>query len=64
MKYLGLTLDGKWKFKVYFAAVAKRAGARANVLERLLPNIGRPSSRVRRLYVNTVCAVAFYGAPV
>lgn len=64
MRYLGLKFDGEWRFREHFAAVAKKADVRANTLVRLLPNIGGPSSRVRRLYANTVCAVALYGAPV
>lgn len=64
MKYLGLTLDGEWCFKRHFAVVAKKAGAQANVLARLLPNIGGPSSKVLRLYLGTMCAMALYGAPM
>lgn len=33
-------------------------------LSRLLPNLGGPGGRVRRLYTNTVNSVALYGAPV
>lgn len=64
MKYLGLSLDDEWSFRGHFAAVTKKAGARANMLALLLTNIGEPSDKVRRLYANTVCDVIFYGAPV
>lgn len=64
MKYLGLILDGGWRFSGHFSAVAKRTRVRAVTLSRLLPNLGGPSGKVRRLYVNTVRSVALYGAPI
>lgn len=36
----------------------------ANRLGRLLPNLGGPDTRVRKLYAGVVHAVALYGAPV
>jgi len=35
-----------------------------NALSRLLPNIGGPSYRIRRLYTNVVTSIALYAAPV
>lgn len=64
LKYLGLVLDGLWSYEDHFDAVAIRAKTRANTLCRLLPNLGGPDSRVRRLYAGTVRSVALYGAPV
>lgn len=61
MKYLNLNLDGKWSFKRHFTAVAERTSIRANILGHLMPNIGGPSGRVRRLYANTVSVVIRYG---
>ncbi|XP_011867138.1 PREDICTED: uncharacterized protein LOC105561615, partial [Vollenhovia emeryi] len=64
MRYLGLILDGRWSFTSHLAGAAKRAGERAAKLGRLLPNLGGPDGKVRRLYANTVKSVALYGASV
>ncbi|XP_025270310.1 uncharacterized protein LOC112639685 [Camponotus floridanus] len=61
MKYLGLHLDGKWTFEEHFAQVAPRIGGIASSLARLLPNLGGPDGRIRKLYVDTVGSVALYG---
>lgn len=57
-------MDGKWSFVSHLAEAARRANQRANMLGRLMPNIGRPSSRVRRLYANTERAIVLYEAPI
>ncbi|XP_012234683.2 uncharacterized protein [Linepithema humile] len=36
----------------------------AAALGRLLPNVGGPSSKIRRLYANVVQSVSLYGAPI
>lgn len=64
IKYLGLILDGSWSFTSHLVKVAQRAGVQATALSRLLPNLGGPGGKVRRLYTNVVRAVALYGAPV
>lgn len=64
MKYLGLSLDGKWSFKSHFDLLAPKVHGVAAALSRLLHNLGGPGGRVRRLYAATVNAVALYGAPV
>lgn len=64
IKYLGLHIGGTWCFKEHFARLAPRVNGVAAALKRLLPNIGGPDKRVRRLYAATVHAVALYGAPV
>lgn len=64
IKYLGLILDGTWSFQSHFAEISRRVRERANALGRLLPNLGGPSGRVRRLYANTIRSIALYGAPV
>jgi len=64
IKYLGLTLDSDWCFKPHFERLAPRVEKAANVLSRLLPNIGGPSAAVRRLYTNVVHSIALYAAPV
>lgn len=64
IKYLGLHLDGAWSFGEHFAQTVPKVIKTAGALSRLLPNLGGPGGRVRRLYVNTVNSVALYGAPV
>lgn len=64
LKYLGLVLDGRWTYREHFAVTAKKARVRANALCRLLPNLGGPDGRVRKLYAGTVRAIVLYGAPI
>jgi len=56
MKYLGLTLDSRWYFRTHFEDLVPHVGKAANGLARLLPNLGGPSGRVRRLYATSVWA--------
>jgi len=64
IKYLGLILDSRWNFESHFIERARQVKKRANALRGLLPNLGVPSGRVRRLYANIVRSIALYGAPV
>jgi len=64
VKYLGLLLDGTWTFGHHFDALAPRVEKVAAALARLLPNLGGPRGRVRRMYMAKVNSVALYGAPV
>ncbi|XP_070159469.1 uncharacterized protein [Polyergus mexicanus] len=63
LKYRGLYLDAAWSFGAHFELLAPRAESVSLSLGRLLPNLGGPDGRVRRLYANTVRAVALYGSP-
>ncbi|XP_017881850.1 uncharacterized protein LOC108625978, partial [Ceratina calcarata] len=64
IKYLGLTLDGRWCFDEHFDRLAPRLLATANALCGILPNLGGPRESVRRLYLGVVRSMALYGAPV
>lgn len=64
IKYLGLTLDGGWTFRPHFAGLAPRAETVPAMLGRILPNLGGPDGRVRRLYVGVVHSVILCGSPV
>jgi len=64
IKYLGLLLDGQWKFGHHFDALAPRVERFSAALERLLPKLGGPDGRIRRIYVGTVNSVALYRCPV
>lgn len=64
LKYLGVILDGLWSFEGHFDAVGVKTKVRANTMCRILPNLGGPDNRVRRLYMGTVRSIALYGAPL
>jgi len=64
MRYLGLHLDSTWSFGEHFRELAPRVEGVAMALCRLLPNLGGPGGRVRRVYTAVVGSVALYGAPV
>ncbi|KMQ88580.1 reverse transcriptase [Lasius niger] len=63
MKYLGLRLDGRWSYRDHVDRLVPKLDGMAAALTRLLPNLGGPGDRVRKLYANTVNSVALYGAP-
>ncbi|KAG5324763.1 PO14 protein, partial [Pseudoatta argentina] len=60
IKYLGLTVDGRWGFVEHFP----RLGRRADALLGLMPNLRGPNESVRRAYMHAVLSWALYGAPV
>lgn len=64
LKYLGLLLDSRWRFREHFESLAPRVSRAAAALSRLLPNLGGPSAGVRRLYATVVHSMLLYGAPV
>ncbi|XP_011858815.1 PREDICTED: uncharacterized protein LOC105556341 [Vollenhovia emeryi] len=64
IRYLGILLDGRLCFREHIAKLAPRLDAAANALSRLMPNLGGPSGRVRRLFANVVSSIALYGAPI
>ncbi|CAG4946299.1 unnamed protein product [Colias eurytheme] len=64
IKYLGLTLDGRWDFGEHFDRLVPKLKRFAGYLQRLLPNLGGPSEEVRRLYAGIIRSMALYGAPV
>ncbi|XP_018368809.1 PREDICTED: uncharacterized protein LOC108764901 [Trachymyrmex cornetzi] len=64
MRYLRLILDSKWTFEAHFTDMAPRLERMALNLSRILPNLGGPNNKVRRLYVQVVASTALYEAPV
>lgn len=64
MKYLGLTIDSHWRFEDHFTMLVPKLMKVANQMGRLLPNLGGPAGRVRRLYATVLHSIALYGAPV
>ncbi|KOC60681.1 hypothetical protein WH47_07424 [Habropoda laboriosa] len=64
MKYLGLHLDGHWRFEEHFDLSVPRVERAATALGRLLPILGGPNEWVRRLYEGVVRSMTLYGSPV
>ncbi|XP_011151470.1 uncharacterized protein LOC105190417 [Harpegnathos saltator] len=64
MKYLGLTLDGTWCFKEHMSRLVPRLRVVSANVGRLMPNIGGPGWKARRLHAGILNSVALYGAPV
>lgn len=64
IKYLGLVIDEKWRFREHFVRLEPRMNKVASSLSRLLPNLGGPKTSVRKLYTNVLHSMALYGAPV
>ncbi|XP_018311501.1 uncharacterized protein [Mycetomoellerius zeteki] len=64
LKYLGLTLYGRWSFVDHFDNIAPRLGRRADALLGLMPNLRGPNDGVRRAYMYAVLSGAYYGASV
>ncbi|KOC59807.1 hypothetical protein WH47_10775, partial [Habropoda laboriosa] len=62
VKYLGLTLNSRWRFGAHFDLLVPRVDKAA--LRRLLPNLGGPEERVRGLYVGVVRSMTLHGSPV
>ncbi|CAH2238497.1 uncharacterized protein LOC120634748 [Pararge aegeria] len=64
MKYLCLSLDGRWSFRRHFELLAPRFVGAAAALRRLLHNVGGPDSACRRPYVDIIRSMALYGTPI
>ena len=64
MKYLGLTLDARWQFGPHFSGLSPRLLKAAGSFSWLLPNLGGPRSKCRRLYAGILKSMALYGAPI
>lgn len=64
IKYLGLQLDGRWRFSPYFEYAASRVARIGGAVASLMRNTGGLSWRVRRLYLSVVASVALYAVSV
>ncbi|XP_060809051.1 uncharacterized protein LOC132903816 [Amyelois transitella] len=64
IKYLGITMDPRWDFREHFKQLAPRIVGAASAMGRLLPNVGGPSARCRKLYAGVARSMALYGAPI
>ncbi|XP_011142380.1 uncharacterized protein LOC105184947 [Harpegnathos saltator] len=63
MRYLGLILGG-WCFKEHFNRLVPRLRVISARLRRLMPNVGGPDGKARRLHAGVLNSVALYGALV
>lgn len=64
LKYLGMILDQRLYFGEHLKYACKKAGERAGLVTKLMPNIGGPSSSRRMLLCGLVHSILLYGAPV
>lgn len=64
MKYLGITLDATARFGPHIRLVAAKAEAAIKALSRLMPNIGGPGEKKRRVSGYVAQSIMLYGAPV
>ena len=64
LKYLGLILDERLNFENHFKQIAPKIEKAALGLGRIMPNIGGPKARVRRLYTAVVQSMALYEASI
>ncbi|XP_011148851.2 uncharacterized protein LOC105188867 [Harpegnathos saltator] len=64
MRYLGLIMDGTWCFREHINRLIPRLRVVSARLGGLMPNVGEPDRKARRLYARILNSVALYGAPV
>ena len=64
IKYLGLVLDDRLSFESHFAQLTPRVEKVALSLSCILPNIGGPKAKIRRLYAAVTGSMVLYGAPI
>lgn len=64
LKYLGVVLDGRWRFEAHMRWLSPKLLGTAGALSRLLPNTRGGGGRCRRLYTAVVSSMALYGAPI
>lgn len=64
VKYLGVVLDSTVTFGPHIRQAAFKAEAAVRSLMRLMPNIGGPGERKRRILGVVAQSIMLYGAPV
>ncbi|XP_052901358.1 uncharacterized protein LOC128307518 [Anopheles moucheti] len=64
LKYLGVKIDDRLRFKDHLEEACRKAMNTANALASFTPNIGGPSSSIRSLHANVATSMLRYGAPV
>ncbi|CAD7089303.1 unnamed protein product [Hermetia illucens] len=64
LKYLGVMVDQRLKFKSHLENLPTKASGLATLLARMLPNIGGPRQSRRLLISRVVSSILLYAAPV
>jgi len=64
LKYLGVQLSRKLGFKIHIETAAKKAGATAESLRKILPNVGGARQWKRKVVAMAVQSQLLYAAPV
>ena len=64
IKYLGLQIDRRLTFLPHVRAAAEKASRVVDQLARLMPNVGGPKQKRRKLLNTVAHSVLLYGAPV
>ncbi|XP_018360089.1 PREDICTED: uncharacterized protein LOC108759241 [Trachymyrmex cornetzi] len=63
LKYLGVIVVSRWTYERQFQVLSERLLRAAGNLAKILPNIGGPSPRIRRLHATVLDSIALYAAP-
>lgn len=64
IKYLGITIDERLKFKQHLETVSDKAAKVGAALSRLMPNVGGPTQKRRLLLASVTTSIMLYGAPI
>ncbi|KAJ8913788.1 hypothetical protein NQ315_002694 [Exocentrus adspersus] len=63
-KYLGVWLDHRMKYNIHIEKAAEKTERVINALHRILPNIGGPQTRKRRIISTAAQSIMLYGAEI
>jgi hypothetical protein len=64
IRYLGVYIDDKLNFRSHAEIVANKARRTVAALGKLMPNLGGPKQKRRKLLCSVVNSILLYGAPV
>lgn len=64
LKYLGLQLDERWNFLQHFTSLTPKLHRVMGQCCRLMPNIGGPGGKARRMFATVIHSIVLYEAPV
>lgn len=64
LRYLGIELDTKLKFRAHVRKVTEKATVAATALSRLMPRVGGPTCVKRKLISTVVNSIMLYACPI
>lgn len=64
LRYLGVHIDERLRFKEHLQMVSTKASTVCNQLVKIMPNIGGPRQERRKLIASVVNSILLYGAPI